>query len=893
MPISATPLSRRAQRREGTTLAGKYHIERVLGVGGMATVYAARHRNGNRVAIKLLHEELSLHGDTRARFLREGYVANAVLHSGAVRVLDDDIAEDGAAFLVMELLRGETLQTRAERRGGRLPCREVLALGHQLLDVLAAAHARGIVHRDIKPDNLFLTTERVLKVLDFGIARIQDEPGVAATATGIFLGTPAFMPPELALGRAAEVDARTDVFCVGATLWNLLSGEFVHEAPTAAELVVRSATQPARSLARVLPGAPKEVVALVDGALQFAREDRFAGAKVMQEALESAYLTLYGEAVSPSAIASVPDTEPASERVPDYESATLPAESLAETANAPLPPAPERSATPNTPSTPSTPPSPVSPAKSPQKIGRTALAALALAAVAVTGSLFLATRSEAPAEPGGSLPSAPTGCTENRQCLGEAGAPPTICRRRDGQCVALTTPDCVVLAEPGDVANAHTVWIGAMFPFRETDPFHFGPRHANAVDLARRDFAEATGGLPPTAPGGPKRPLAVVLCDDRASPERVAEHLVKELEVPAVLGFGRSKDVLDLASSVFVPNGVLVLAANTASALRDIPRTPGEARLVYRVTTATDLVSWPFSAAIEQVLEPELRAAKGALRPGEALRVAQLRQGTPAGRSTADSRFAVLRFNGKSVAENGEAFRQIPRAEVGAPDAAEANARTAAEIAAFRPHIVLDLPPSLDLLLAIERLWPAAAPFRPRYLSEGTWTSLGPATFDWQRDALHRRLFSVDLRSSSPQLAKFALRYNEVFSPRTTPESAPNAPYDGFYVLAYAAAALGATPVDGPALARMIPRLLPPGEAIEVGPGGIYAAFQTLASGKNLDLQGTASTLDFDLETGDAPADFALYCLSPGKDGSPARQVESGLVFEVGAHRLTGARSCP
>ena len=88
MPISATPISRRAQRREGTTLAGKYHIERVLGVGGMATVYAARHRNGHRVAIKLLHEELSLHGDTRARFLREGYVANAVLHSGAVRVLE-------------------------------------------------------------------------------------------------------------------------------------------------------------------------------------------------------------------------------------------------------------------------------------------------------------------------------------------------------------------------------------------------------------------------------------------------------------------------------------------------------------------------------------------------------------------------------------------------------------------------------------------------------------------------------------------------------------------------------------------------------------------------------------------------------------------------------------
>src|SRR6185437_8360064 len=161
----------RAQARVGSVLRGKYALERVLGTGGMGAVYLGVHRNGHRVAVKVLHAEASADPDVRARFLREGYVANSIGHPGAVRVLDDDVAEDGAAFLVMELLEGETLHVRAKRHMGRLPNREVLFIGRALCDVLAAAHEKGVVHRDIKPENLFLTTGRTLKVLDFGIAR--------------------------------------------------------------------------------------------------------------------------------------------------------------------------------------------------------------------------------------------------------------------------------------------------------------------------------------------------------------------------------------------------------------------------------------------------------------------------------------------------------------------------------------------------------------------------------------------------------------------------------------------------------------------------------------------------------------------------------------------------
>src|SRR5690242_671717 len=114
--------------RVGTVVNRKYHLDALLGVGGMATVFAATHRNGSRVAIKMLHPELTLKADLKKRFLREGYVANSIGHPGAVRVLDDDTAEDGAVFLVMELLEGETLAARADRTGGKLPLDEVLDL---------------------------------------------------------------------------------------------------------------------------------------------------------------------------------------------------------------------------------------------------------------------------------------------------------------------------------------------------------------------------------------------------------------------------------------------------------------------------------------------------------------------------------------------------------------------------------------------------------------------------------------------------------------------------------------------------------------------------------------------------------------------------------------------
>jgi serine/threonine protein kinase len=285
MGMSAEIVSR-AQSRLGTVLNGKWRLDEIVGVGGMATVYAAMHRNQKRVAVKMLHTELSLEEGVRTRFLREGYLANTVGHPGAVTVFDDDIAEDGSAFLVMELLEGETINSRVLREGA-LPVREALRMADEVLDVLVAAHAKRIIHRDLKPENLFITRDGHVKVLDFGIARLRELPfgSPSNTASGFFMGTPAFMAPEHARGKWSEVDALSDLWSVGATLFTMLTGKFVHESETAMDTLVMAVTRPAPSIRTVQPDLHPEVCALIDCALSFEKVDRFSSAVDMQDAL--------------------------------------------------------------------------------------------------------------------------------------------------------------------------------------------------------------------------------------------------------------------------------------------------------------------------------------------------------------------------------------------------------------------------------------------------------------------------------------------------------------------------------------------------------------------------------------------------------------------------------
>jgi serine/threonine protein kinase len=307
----------RARSQLGKVLRGKYRLDRLIGAGGMAVVFKATHRNQAEFAVKMLHPELSMHDDIRQRFLREGYAANSVKHPGVVLVVDDDVAEDGAAFLVMELLDGIGCDGLWERCGHRMPVDIACTVALDLLDVLVAAHAKGIVHRDLKPANLFVTRHGAVKVLDFGIARVRDTltSSGQATGTGVLLGTPAFMAPEQAVGKTSDVDARSDLWAVGATIFALTSGAMVHDAETAAHLLVKVATEKPRSLAAVVPDAPRAIVEVVDRALAFDKAGRWPTAAAMRDALAAAQHAAFGNSGPRAALVAMipPRNEDASE----------------------------------------------------------------------------------------------------------------------------------------------------------------------------------------------------------------------------------------------------------------------------------------------------------------------------------------------------------------------------------------------------------------------------------------------------------------------------------------------------------------------------------------------------------------------------------------------------
>ncbi len=273
----------------GGVLCGKWQIVRQLGMGGMAVVYEASHRNGKRVAIKVLRADFRANKLARSRFLREGYIANRVNHPHVPSVLDDGETGDGDAFLVMDLLVGETLAAQQKLRA--FSAAEVTRIADAVLDVLSAAHERGIVHRDIKPSNVFLTTDGVVKVLDFGIARLREARGDhdASTLTqrDSSPGTPAFMAPEQARGHWQDVGACTDIWAVGALMFVLLTGRAVHEGQTSNELLILSATSPAQPVASLRTDLPRELAVIVDRALAFHRALRWPDARAMQAALRA------------------------------------------------------------------------------------------------------------------------------------------------------------------------------------------------------------------------------------------------------------------------------------------------------------------------------------------------------------------------------------------------------------------------------------------------------------------------------------------------------------------------------------------------------------------------------------------------------------------------------
>jgi len=268
--------------RLSIALAERYAMDREVGEGGMATVFLATDvRHERRVAIKVLHPELSamLGPD---RFLSEIKLTASLQHPHILPLFDSGVA-DGLLYYVMPFVEGETLRGRLERER-QLPVADAVRLATEIADALEYAHARGIVHRDVKPENVLLQNGRAM-VADFGIAlAVQHAGGSRMTQTGMSLGTPQYMAPEQAMGER-HVDARADVYALGAMTYEMLAGEPPFTGPTAQAIVARVMTERARPLRTVRDTVPEAVEAAVSTALEKLPADRFASAALFSQAL--------------------------------------------------------------------------------------------------------------------------------------------------------------------------------------------------------------------------------------------------------------------------------------------------------------------------------------------------------------------------------------------------------------------------------------------------------------------------------------------------------------------------------------------------------------------------------------------------------------------------------
>jgi len=286
-PRDATPLEDAPSDEDplvGQLLDGNYEIVRVIGEGGMGRVYEARHTrlHTKRFAVKLLHHELARESEVVTRFQREAEAASVLMHPNVVGVFDVNTSADGRPYIVAELLQGEELGKYLERLG-KLPVAEAVHIVRQVCHALGAAHAAGIVHRDVKPENVFLAgPAATVKVLDFGISKVA-EFSDGLTKTGTVMGTPDYMAPEQA--RGDRVDARADIYAVGAILYRALTGRKPFDGQDPMAILTAVLTQEPERPSTLEPSIPLSLELIVQRTMAKSPNERFSSMEALEQAL--------------------------------------------------------------------------------------------------------------------------------------------------------------------------------------------------------------------------------------------------------------------------------------------------------------------------------------------------------------------------------------------------------------------------------------------------------------------------------------------------------------------------------------------------------------------------------------------------------------------------------
>jgi eukaryotic-like serine/threonine-protein kinase len=300
MPLTLAP---------NAVIGGKYRLERLIGKGGMGEVWAASHTvTRHRVAIKFLSGDTTANDDARRRFFREARAACAVSHPNVVVIHDVIEVEEQTPAIVMELLQGESLESKIAREG-TLSVETTLRLLLPVVSAVGTAHSLGVVHRDIKPDNIFLAETgdgTVVKVLDFGVAKLGNQENGGATAgltsTGAMLGTPYYMSPEQAFGEKL-VDHRADLWSLGIVMFRCLSGVLPTRAENIGQILKIIMTRSIPRLADVAPHVPEPICLLVTQLLGYSPSERPADLRPVKAVIEAA-LKVKGDDLAPAIIAA-------------------------------------------------------------------------------------------------------------------------------------------------------------------------------------------------------------------------------------------------------------------------------------------------------------------------------------------------------------------------------------------------------------------------------------------------------------------------------------------------------------------------------------------------------------------------------------------------------------
>ncbi|MEJ7891662.1 MAG: protein kinase [Solirubrobacteraceae bacterium] len=267
----------------GTLLSGRYRLDAQIGTGGMSTVYRAFDTTLERtVAVKLMHREIASDSDQLERFRREARAVAQFSHPHIVGVIDSG-EDDHRPYIVFEYVEGETLKDRI-RRSGSLPVDEALAYAIEITRALGAAHTRGIVHRDIKPQNVLIDEEGMAKVTDFGIARLLDENGL--TADGRVLGTTDYVSPEQALGHA--VNGQSDIYSLGVVMYEMLAGDVPFHGENQVAVAMKHVREDIPDIARLRPEVTASVASVVDRMTDKALDRRYPDTVTLEDDLEDA-----------------------------------------------------------------------------------------------------------------------------------------------------------------------------------------------------------------------------------------------------------------------------------------------------------------------------------------------------------------------------------------------------------------------------------------------------------------------------------------------------------------------------------------------------------------------------------------------------------------------------